>query len=72
MFPMSTSNGSSVKLGNNFPFIPNCLDILTFSELLLLLEQPINLSGGTIETTVSGLDVTGGEACYHEDTLGQV
>jgi hypothetical protein len=39
---------------------------------LLLLEQPINLSGGTIESTVSGFDVTGGESCYHEDALGQM
>ena len=38
----------------------------------ILLEQPINLSRGTVETTVAGLDVTGGEACYHEDALGQM
>ena len=34
---------------------------------MLLLEQPVDFTRGTVETAVAGFDVASSEACHHED-----
>lgn len=39
---------------------------------MLLLEQPVDFTGGTVEAAVTGFDVAGCEASHHEDALWEV
>ena len=60
---------------NHVARIMFCLFIIvTFYHYYIVtlpLEQPVDLRGRSVETTVTGFDITLGKACYHQNTLGQ-
>ena len=56
---------------HNERVVSNNLFIVIIMNYALFLEQPINLSGRPIESTITRFDIALSEACYHQDALLQ-